>query len=112
MRSVTIIKVPDGGEEEVERLFKKLQERDSTWEWEFKTLGDIYGRSLYVLIYSGSRNQAEKRGRWLMENTEIFFNSTYTVKSQIPRSLKEKPKKTLGLREYLKRKEYWERLEE
>ena len=104
-RFVTILPLPKDSEEQVTRLFESIQERDPTWKW---TIKSVDGETK-VLVYSASKNQARLRGEWLTHNTELFislpFETTHDL--TLKTMLKEKPRKTEGIRALLKRDKIW-----
>jgi len=104
-RFVTILPLPEGAEEEVTRLFEVIQERDPTWKWRFERVDG----ETKVLVYSTSKNQSKARGEWLTHNTELFislpFETTHDL--TLKTMLREKPRKTEGIRVLLKRDKIW-----
>ena len=102
---ITVMPVSEGDELEVERLFDTIQGRDPTWVWEMKMVEGKFK----ALIYSAGKNQAKLRGKWLVDNTELFMGAEYeTTHSLTLRTmLKEKPQRTEGLRALMKRDKTW-----
>ena len=104
---ITILPLPDGAEDEVNRLFETIQERDPTWRWEIKMVDN----EPKVLVYSAGKNQAKLRGEWLTHNTKLFISLPYETTHDLTlrTALKEKPRQVEGLRPRLKRDKLWEK---
>jgi len=104
-RFLTIFPLPTGAEDEVNRLFESIREKDSTWIWKIK----IINEEQKVIIYSNGKNQSRMRGAWLQGRTDLFKGLTYTTTHNLTMktSLKEKPKDVVGLRAILKRDKIW-----
>ena len=107
---ITVMPVSEGDEMEVERLFDSIQGRDPTWVWEMKAVEGKFK----ALVYSAGKNQAKLRGEWLIHNTELFKGAQYetTHSLTLKTMLKEKPRKTEGLRAILKRDKIWKKSED
>lgn len=101
-RFATVIEVPRGRGEEVEKLLNSIKKQDPTFDWKPIKIQD----RLHAVIYSPSKSQATKRGEWLTTNTELFKGISFRVTLEAE---KTRPQETLGLREFLKRRKQWER---